>query len=276
MMKMEGDAEDGMMTEAEMIYLASMEKVKTISKKLVLAEKAFKLVRDRIQQLVARYESMLAKIDNESIATASVITCESSYYSDNSVSGYSSEGGEREKEIFQRRARRAELRAEVAAREAIMAKQEARKIRDEKQREIEVLNQRLAELQSVSSFQEADREQQIHAAKAITHNNMENPVSRQGRSTPMVAHEKINGVKQKFRERMAERLKSKSFGESSMNSSVGYNAPLASEPEESKRQNTGHKLQRRFASNRSQRRVLVGEEMVQQLDFYERSLKAVQ
>jgi len=276
MMKMEGDAEDGMMTEAEMIYLASMEKVKTISKKLVLAEKAFKLVRDRIQQLVARYESMLAKIENDSIATASVITCESSYYSDNSGSGYSSEGDGREKEIFQRRARRAELRAEVAAREAIMAKQEARKIRDEKQREIEVLNQRLAELQSVSSFQEAEREHQIHAAKAITHNNMENPVSRQGRSTPMVAHEKINEVKQKFRERMAERLKSRSFSESSINSSLGYNTPLASEPEGSKHQNTGHKLQRRFASNRSQRRVLVGEEMVQQLDFYERSLKAVQ
>mmetsp|Transcript_16298 Transcript_16298/g.23981 ORF Transcript_16298/g.23981 Transcript_16298/m.23981 type:complete len:1177 (-) Transcript_16298:913-4443(-) len=276
MMKMEGDAEDGMMTEAEMVYLASMERVKTISKKLVLAEKAFKLVRDRIQQLVARYESMLAKIENESIATASVITYESSYYSDHSGSDYSSGEDEKEKEMFQRRARRAELRAEVAAREALMAKQEARKIRDEKQREIEVLNQRLADLQSESSCQAAEREQSAHATKVIARANMENPISRQGRSSPQIESEKIDGVKQKFRERMAERLRSKSFGESSTSDSFGYNAPMASGPNRSKIHNTRHKVQHRFAESRSQRRMLVGEEMFQQLDFYERSLKAIQ
>lgn len=276
MMKMEGDAEDGMMTEAEMIYLASMEKVKTISKKLVLAERAFKLVRDRIQQLVARYESMLNKIENESIATASVITCESSYYSDNSESDYLSEGDEREKEVFQRRARRAELRAEVAAREAQMAKQEARKIHDEKQREIEALNQRLADLQSESSFQATEREHSAHVTKVITQHNLENPISREGRSSPQLENEKINGVKQKFRERMAERLRSKSFGESSTSDSFGYNALATGGKERSKFMNTRHKVQHRSTESRSQRRVLVGEEMFQQLDFYERSLKAIQ
>jgi len=46
LMKDEGETEtfDGMMTEAEMTYLTSMEAVKSLSQKLVLAEKAFTLV----------------------------------------------------------------------------------------------------------------------------------------------------------------------------------------------------------------------------------------
>lgn len=90
LMREEADAGDGMMTEAEMTYLASMEEVKSISKMLVTAEKAFALVRDRIEKLVAKYEALLAKIDNESYATSSIITYESSYYSD-AYSGYSEE-----------------------------------------------------------------------------------------------------------------------------------------------------------------------------------------
>ena len=71
---------DGMMTEAEMRYLTAMEVVKTVSHKLVLAEKAFTLVRDRIEKLVAKYEALLIKLDNdaESVAPSSVITDASS------------------------------------------------------------------------------------------------------------------------------------------------------------------------------------------------------
>lgn len=129
------------MTEAEMTYLTSMEEVKTISKRLVVAEKAFAWVRDRIQKLVAKYETLLVKIESDSAvggAPSSVLTSGTSYYSDDDNSQYSSDD-DREKVMLTRRARRAELRAEVAAREAYLAKQEAQMVREEKQRELEVL-----------------------------------------------------------------------------------------------------------------------------------------
>ena len=129
------------MTEAEMTYLTSMEEVKTISKRLVVAENAFAWVRDRIQKLVAKYETLLVKIESDSTvggAPSSVLTSGTSYFSDDFNSHYSSED-DREKAMLARRARRAELRAEVAAREAYLAKQEAQMVREEKQRELEIL-----------------------------------------------------------------------------------------------------------------------------------------
>ena len=83
-MKNEGETFVGMMTEAEMTYLASMEEVKTISRKLVLAEKAFALVKDRIEKLVAKYEALLIhfEAENDSVAPSSIFTYESSYVSD--------------------------------------------------------------------------------------------------------------------------------------------------------------------------------------------------
>lgn len=129
-----------MMTEAEMTYLTSMEEVKTISKRLVVAEKAFLWVRDRVQKLVSKYESLLLKIENDSVlgAPSTVLTSGTSYYSDDANSQYSLDD-DKEKVMLARLARRAELRAEVAAREAFLAKQEAQKIREEKQLELEVL-----------------------------------------------------------------------------------------------------------------------------------------
>ena len=53
-MKEEPDPADGMMTDAEMTYLTTMEEVKDISHNLVIAEKAFTFVRDRIEKLVAK------------------------------------------------------------------------------------------------------------------------------------------------------------------------------------------------------------------------------
>jgi len=274
MMKAEGDAGDGMMTEAELMYLSTMEKVKTISKQLVIAEKAFNLVRDRIQQLVARYESMLIKIEDESIATASVITSESSYYSDDYGSEYTSDEEERERELFQKRAQRAELRAELAAREALIAKQEARKIFDEKQREIEILNQRLAELQSESSCQ-TERAQSLHFEKAITQGNGNlEPSGYHIHSPSRIDNEKINGIKQKFRHRMVERMQSKGLG-GSTTSNTEPNIFRAGKSENNLNLRHTHQILRRTAFPQSQRRALVGQEMFQHLDFYERSLKAV-
>jgi hypothetical protein len=270
MMKDEGDYGEDIMTESEMVYLAAMEDVKTISKNLVTAEKSFNLVRDRIATLMARYEAILVKMENESIATASVITYGSSHYSD----GYGSEGSytdedddSREREMFQRRAQRAELRAELAAREAILAKQQAKKINDEKQREIDALQLKLAELQSESSYAVTEREHSVVLAKAITQNKgAESRGSHNGQSSTNGKTDRINEVKQKFRDRMAERMKSAVDAHPDHSQST---AP----------QNTSSTYTPRPAIRaqhpRSQRRVLVGEEMFQHLDFYERSLKAV-
>lgn len=292
-MREEGDAGDGMMTESEMIYLTTMEHVKGISKQLVVAGKSFNLVRDRIEKLVARYEAMLIKIENESIATASVITYdESSYYSDEYDSEYSSdeddeEEEEREHEMFQRRAQRAELRAELAAREAIMAKQEAKKIRTDKQQEIDALQHRLAELQSESSFAITEREQSIVLAKAIAQKHGVVTRGSQQGSPPAMQDERINGVKAKFRERMAERMKARGGTHPGNFPAV---APTPSESGSSIQPYRGNRFNsnrpspaavtprpqhRPVVSARSQRRQLVGEEMYQHLDFYERSLKAV-
>ena len=71
MMKEEGDDyEESMTTDYEMIYVAAMEDIKTISKHLVIAEKSFSVVRDRVEKLAAHYEAILVKMEKESIATA--------------------------------------------------------------------------------------------------------------------------------------------------------------------------------------------------------------
>ena len=276
MMKEEGDAGDGMMTDSEMKYLSAMEEVKTLSKELVIAERAFNLVRERIENLVARYEQLLVRIENESIATASVITYEGedeSYYSEGDYSQYSSSAEEYEREMFQRRAQRAELRAELAAREAVMARQEARKIKEEKQREIEILQQRLAELQSESSYAASEKAHSAKVAGAISaaaKASAQQTRSQEGHAAagrigaqpnrppaPVVNNtDKINGVKQRFRDRMAHR---KSAGSVTFGSDVG----------------SGPKMRRPAPNVRSLQRRLVGEEMFQHLDFYERSLNAV-
>jgi hypothetical protein len=274
MMKEEGDYASGMMTESEMVYLAAMEDVKTISKRLVIAEKSFNLVRDRIEKLVARYEAILVKMENESIATASVITYESSCYSDeyDSDGSYIDEDEEdpRDRETFQRRARRAELRAELAAREAILAKQEVRKVREEKQREIDVLQLKLAELQSESSYTITEREHSVVLAKTIARRHgSESHGSRNGQSAVNVATDRINDVKQKFRDRMAERIQSRS------GINPGKYPPSIPQSDQSAANRPALRPAQRSPTARSQRRMLVGEEMYQHLDFYERSLKAV-
>lgn len=278
-MREEGDPGDGMMTESEMIYLTAMEDVKTISKQLVVAEKSFNLVRDRIEKLVARYEAMLIKIENESIATASVITFdESSYYSDDDYdSDYSTEAEEEDdRAMFQRRAQRAELRAELAAREALMAKQAAQRIQEDKQREIEALQQKLADLQSESSYAITEREQSIVLAKAIAqkHGVGDRGSHHGSKAASGMNDERISGVKQKFRDRMAERLQARNAPGNYPRSVNGSEASSSIQPYGARRLQPTYQ-RHAVPSTRSQRRMLVGEEMYQHLDFYERSLKAV-
>ena len=268
-MEGEGGAGEDTMTMAEMTYLEAMEEVKTISKKLVTAEKAFSLVRDRIQDLVTRYQALLVKIEAESCAGASsTITYESSYYSENG-SEYWDERDNIERARWARRAKRAELRAELAAREALMAKQEARMIQEEKQRELDTLKHKLMELQSEPSTAVVDKE---HSAAAIAknyamhRNETEQPgqgggVPDKATSRAAIDKEKLEGVKQRFRDRIAARKRESNRTTASATTPQGKPAvPVTPSPPQ-----TARSL---FRS--------AGEEMYQHLDFYERSLKAVE
>lgn len=256
----EAFGDDGMMTEAEMRYLTSMEEVKTVSHKLVLAEKAFTLVRDRIEKLVAKYEALLVKFDNdaESIAPSSVVTDASSYYSEHTSTSFHEE---KEREVLARRAQRAELRAELAAREAMLTKQRAREERKEKEMEIQALRQKLNDLQSESSAAITEREHSVVLARAITASTRRGPAGPPSAkpSSSTISSSKIEDVKQRFRNRAA--------GRNNKN-------PRPSNPASSRGFKSAGTLRRKYQDNNALRSV--GEEMYQHLDFYERSLKAVE
>ncbi|EEC49446.1 predicted protein [Phaeodactylum tricornutum CCAP 1055/1] len=260
-MKEDGDGRDGQMTESEMTYLTSMEDVKVISRELVIAEKAFALVRDRMKQLITKYEQLLVKIENESFSGASsVLTYESSHFSD---SEYWDEQDNHESAMWARRAQRAELRAEISAREALMAEQKARVVKQEKRRELEVLQQRLLELKSEASHAIPGLEVSSSLAKtfSVRHDNN----GHQARlTTSNISNEKIAGVKQRFRDRMAAKKQQdpRAFSESN-GDHRGQLPPRPTTPSPSQVE--------RFNVVRS-----AGEEMYSHLDFYERSLKSVQ
>jgi hypothetical protein len=260
LMKAEGDADDGMMTEAEMTYLTSMEEVKTISKQLVGAEQSFALVRDRIEKLVARYQSLLLKIETaESLTGASsIVTYSSSYYSDHD-SAYWDEEEERETAIWARRARRAEIKAEVAAREALLAKQEAQMVREEKELELNSLRLKLTELQSESSHVISERERLLVNRIAPQPQATDDRLKNGAGSSQLLNKQKLDGVKQRFRDRMAARKKT---------SEEPAAAAPQNAPQNRQHQSNRESLQASFVRT-------AGEEMYQHLDFYERSLKAV-
>eukprot|EP00934_Nitzschia_sp_Nitz4_P006568 Nitzschia sp. Nitz4//scaffold9_size221794//108526//111748//NITZ4_001352-RA/size221794-processed-gene-0.19-mRNA-1//1//CDS//3329561019//6558//frame0 len=256
-MRIEGDqADDGMMTEAEMIYLGSMEEVKMVSHKLVLADKAFGMVRNRIENLVAKYESLLVKFetDTDSIAPSSVLTADSSYYSE-----YDSAMEEqREREVLARRAERAEVRAELAAREANLSKQRVREVRKEMETEIQRLQKKLQELQSEASSAVPEKDHSMVLARAIS----------TAGSRASANNSKLDEIKQRFRSRAAGRN--------------GSQTPFPSNgvpPRPNALPTTGVRNPRGTETLSKQRNALlrsVGEEMYQHLDFYERSLKAVE
>jgi hypothetical protein len=257
LLKEEGDGVDGVMTEAEMYYLSAMEEVKAISKKLVGAEQSFSLVRDRIEKLISKYETILMKLEAESFAGVSSVVTSSSFYSEYETSDF----WEQDRERWARRARRAEIRAEIAAREALIAKQEIQKIQEEKIREVDALKRQLLELQSESSVVTAERER-VAIARSLAVRRSNNSSAK---STLSQQSTKLDSVKQRFRDRMAAKKQQ----------SEGYHAPVTP--------NTRAPLypqkQKPVLSAKAQaeREILraAGEEMYQQMDFYERSLKAV-
>lgn len=267
----ENNNADGMLTDAEMLYLSALEQVKTISKQLVAAEKSFALVRDRIRTLISRYETMLLKIEAGSYAGASsIISYESSYYSEHDHKQYM-----KEERVWAKRAMRAEIRAEIAAREALLAKQRASKMQAEKMREIEELRKKLDELQSENSVMSGNERERYALANVMSPQN-----NNQSHSTN-TGKEKLDGIKQRFRDRMAEKKRQTTVANvgmsSSLMSSVNGRAPL--HPSSLPYQNNGSKRHTvpPSAQHQAKRELLwsAGEEMFQQMIFYERSLEAV-
>lgn len=273
-LKEEGDADDGMMTDVEMDYLTSMEEVKTISRKLVAAEQSFHLVRDRIQKLITRYERILTKIESESLAGASsVLTMESSYFSERD-SGF---WEDRERAIWARRAQRAEVKAEIAAREALLAKQEVQMVRDEKQRELDILQQKLLELQSESSLSGGTREHSAILARNYNGRRLDGASSAHEQNQSL-DKQKLDDVKKRFRDRMATRKQQPVPPHQTMPPAVpNRNISHHMTPRNVTPSPKHTQVQASSRSPPATRELFrsAGEEMYQQLDFYERSLRAV-
>ena len=101
----------GEMSDAELEYFEVMVEVEALTSKLEKAERAFESVKHEIESLVKEYEDMLEDMDNSSSSDDDE-DCRSS----RSESSDSS-NGRYERERLARRAQRAELNAEIAAKE---------------------------------------------------------------------------------------------------------------------------------------------------------------
>jgi hypothetical protein len=136
------DGDESFIAEAEQLYRDATLEVRTLSVKLVFADKAFAVIRNRVQNLVNSIESLLDQIVHveESAGGDTSSTTQSDNEEYESGSCVSQESQDRRRLV--ERAMRAELSAEVAVREARLAKEEAIKIKSEKQREIDELKVR--------------------------------------------------------------------------------------------------------------------------------------
>ena len=151
------DGDEMILLEVEHIYRETTKDVKTLSVKLVLADKAFQLVRNRMEQLVETIENLLIQVDGddntrsdgEEVSSSSVVSEEEEYDVD-----VFAEFLCKERNKLDERAKRAELSAELAVREVRLAKQEAENIKLDKQREIDELKRRLVDMETMSQLSE--------------------------------------------------------------------------------------------------------------------------
>ena len=149
-----------------------------------------------------------------------------------------------------------------------MAKQEVKAVRDEKESELRGLRARLADLQSESSVAAPEREHSVVLARAITANNrpgLQIPQTNSARNTTSgrISRSKIDDIKQRFRDRSAAKQG---------NSVIPAPDRVVGQP---RVENLANGRQNASAQNNSLYRT-AGEEMFQHLDFYERSLKAIE
>ena len=238
------DGDENVVAETEHLFRKATHEVKNLSMKLVLADKAFTLVRSRMEKLVKTIESLLVQMednaDSQEGSVPSILAEDDDPYDNNNSR---SRREDEEKQKLEERAKRAELSTEVAVREALLAKQEAEKVKTEKQQEIDLLKEKLAHMESKSIVLANSENQRLVAqgksyldkldAKSI----IESSFDREPEGARAAAKSRL---KQKFRERQA-----------------------AAKPG----------LDHRDSSNNAQQ--LNGEEFYQHLDFYSRSLKSV-
>ena len=204
---------EGMMTDLEMQYLSTTEQVKCISKQLVLAEKAFTMVKERVERLVHKYEHILERIDQN----GEVLSSNEDNESLEQEEVYLSEDEVNERGRLERRAERAELKAELAAREALMltltvekTKQEAESIRMEKEQEILELHKRLDDLEKKSAFLSREYESKLslkilEKAKFLTQTGNKEPQALSVHSVDDDASAAKERIKAKFRNRSAQK-----------------------------------------------------------------------
>jgi len=221
---------DRFMTDAETVYLQAMEDVKVTAKNLAHAEKSFNMVREKIENLVKKYEHLLEKIDNDEDSAIRLKSNINTSYDDNCATN-EIEDHYAEKEKLKLRAHRAELKAEVAVREAEKSKQEAEIIKYEKQEELETLQKKLEELETKSAHMANEFEMKLNSQKLLV-NSIGNGSSSSQISLPLTIdstlvsatgtqsllyaashvgldQEKINAkvrIKERFRQRNAQKL----------------------------------------------------------------------
>ncbi|KAL3788293.1 hypothetical protein HJC23_002867 [Cyclotella cryptica] len=254
------DGDQRVVAEAEELYRDATVEVKQLSMKLVLADRAFSLVRSRMEKLVETIESLLVHIENEDEYPEG--TSSSTNSSERDEEGLDCHDDyvdeEREREKLLERARRAEMSAEIAIRETLLAKQEAEKIKSEKQREIDELKEKLSEMESQSQHL-ASRYSSILAGSQIRNSYLdkidaksilEGSFDRDMEDAREAARDR---VKLKFRERRA----------------------IAPRPNSSSSSTQDNRAKCKPKSNNVGNAQMRGEEIYQHLDFYSRSLQAV-
>jgi len=163
------DGDENIVLEAEQLFRDATIEVKRLSVKLVLADKAFALVRNRMEKLVETIESLLVQIedgdDGGGESTSSSVQSEDDDFDDDN--SYASQDSEDREELVQR-AKRAELSAEVAVRETLLARQQAEQMQFDKQREIDELRNKLAEMETKSQLMAAENRKLYYGGTQVS------------------------------------------------------------------------------------------------------------
>lgn len=236
---MNDEMANDVMSEAEISYLEAMARVKALSRQLVVTEKAFFHVKFRIESLISKYQRLLTTMqydeDDDSHSENSINSYSAS--DEESESEYDSEN-DSERDQLARRARRAELIAEVTTRQSILVKQEAERIAAQKEQELEELQRKLAELETKSSMEREELQRMLDVGRQLSHvsNSLHD-----AKSSIIEDQSKIE-AKERVKAMFRERNKS-----------------------------TSKKLS--SASKSNNREEINEQEMFQHVEFYERSLK---
>jgi len=232
------DGDGNIVADAEQIYRDATVEVKSLSIKLVLADKAFTLVRGQMEKLVATIESLLVQFENDDASRSS----EASSNNSRTSSGDESDFEEEQRRIIES-ARRAELAAEVAVREA---KLEAERVSAEKQREIDLLKQKLAEMETRSEYLASENRRLAMGSSFV-------------------------GGGTQSRNSYLDKLEAKSFLNSTFDKDLEEARSAAKERAKQRFKAIASKRNGKHPSNRE----FGGEEMYNQIDFYSRSLNSV-